>query len=46
LRFELNEKNKEFDELKRSVQLSKQKEAESDVQVYIDECSRLRSVLE
>ena len=39
-------KERQIEELKKNVKLSKHKEGENEVQAYADECMRLRSLLE
>lgn len=46
LKLDLQSKESQVDDLKRNIKLSKVKEAESDTQCYIDECKRMRDVLE
>jgi hypothetical protein len=46
MKIEIQEKDRFIEELKRSVRLSRQNEGETELQVYIDECMRLRSLLE
>jgi len=36
----------EIEQLKRSVKLAKGRESESDMQAYVEECLRLRTLLE
>ena len=43
---ESEKKDREIDELKRNVKMCKHKESEIDVQTYVEECMRLRSILE
>lgn len=43
---DLSQKDSVVDEQKRNIKLTKGKEMESDTQCYIDECKRLRDVLE
>jgi len=43
---EMQEKDRLIEELKKNVRVSKYKEAENEVQTYIEECMRLRSILE
>ena len=46
MRAELDKKDKQIEELKRNVKMSKHKEAELDAQTYIEERMRLRTILE
>ena len=46
MKIELQEKDKFIDELKRNVRLSKVREADTEIMAYMDECMRLRSMLE
>jgi quinol monooxygenase YgiN len=46
MKIEIQEKDRFIEELKRNVRLSRQNEGETELQVYIDECMRLRSLLE
>ena len=46
LKTESEKKDREIDELKRNVKMCKHKESEIDVQTYIEECMRLRTILE
>lgn len=36
----------ENEQLKRSIKLAKGREAESDIQAYVEECLRMRTLLE
>lgn len=46
MKIEIQEKDRFIEELKRNVRLSRQNEGDTELQVYIDECMRLRSLLE
>lgn len=46
MRSELDKKDKDIEELKRNVKMSRHKESELDVQTYVEECMRLRGLLE
>ena len=43
---EQEKKDREIEELKRNVKMCKHKESEIDVQTYVEECMRLRTILE
>ena len=40
------ERERQIEELRKNVKLSRTKEADSEVQAYADECLRLRTLLE
>lgn len=46
LKLEMQAKIAESEQLKRSVKLAKGRETESDMQAYVEECLRLRTLLE
>jgi len=46
LKLEMQAKITESEQLKRSVKLAKGRETESDMQAYVEECLRLRTLLE
>lgn len=46
MKIEIQEKDRYIDELKRNIRLSRHNETDSEMQVYMDECMRLRSLLE
>lgn len=46
MKIELQEKDKFIDELKRNVRMSKMRENDAEIMAYMDECMRLRSMLE
>jgi len=46
LKLEMQTKIAEIEQLKRSVKLAKGRESESDMQAYVEECLRLRTLLE
>ena len=39
-------KDRQIEELKKNIKMSKHRENENEVQAYVDECMRLRSQLE
>ena len=43
---EVQEKDRQIEELKKNVKMSKSREADNEIQTYIDECMRLRTILE
>lgn len=46
MKIEIQEKDRFIEELKRNIRLSRQNEGDTELQVYMDECMRLRSLLE
>ena len=46
MKIEVQEKDRLIEELKKNVKMSKHREAENEIQAYVDECMRLRSLLE
>jgi hypothetical protein len=46
MKIELQEKDRLIDELRKNVKLSRHRESDNEIQSYIDECMRLRSLLE
>lgn len=46
LKLDMHQKDNEIENLKRNIKLAKNKEYESEMQVYIEECQRLRTLLE
>ena len=46
MKIENSTKDRQIEELKKNVKMSKAKESENEVQAYADECMRLRSLLE
>ena len=46
LKLEIQTKDVEIDSLKRNVKLAKTREFESELAVYVEECQRLRTILE
>lgn len=46
MKIELQEKDRLIDELRKNVKLSRHRESDNEIQAYIDECMRLRSLLE
>ena len=46
MKIEIQEKDKFIEELKRNVRMSRQRESETEMLAYIEECTRLRSLLE
>jgi proline dehydrogenase len=46
LKTELEQREQALEKLKKDLKLSKQAEIEAEIQTYIDECQRLRSLLE
>ena len=46
MKLENQMKDRQIEELKKNVKMSKHKESENEVQAYADECMRLRSLLE
>lgn len=46
LKLDIHQKDNEIENLKRNIKLAKNKEYESEIQVYIEECQRLRTLLE
>ena len=43
---EVQEKDRQIEELRKNVKMSKGREADNEIQTYIDECMRLRTILE
>lgn len=39
-------KDRQIDELKKNIKMSKSRENDNEVQTYVEECMRLRSILE
>jgi len=46
MKVEVQEKDRLIEELKENVKVSKHREADNEIQTYIDECMRLRTLLE
>lgn len=46
MKIELQEKDKQIEELKRNVRMSRQTENDTEIMAYMDECMRLRDLLE
>jgi len=46
MRAEIEDKDALIDQLKKNIKLSKTEELEAELQVYIEECARLRQLLE
>lgn len=46
LKLEMQAKVAESEQLKRNIKLAKGREAESDMQAYVEECLRMRTLLE
>jgi len=46
LRVECSQKSNDIDELKRNIKLARTREVDSEQQAYVEECLRLRGLLE
>lgn len=46
LKLEGQMKDRQIDELKKNIKMSKSRECDNEVQTYVDECMRLRSIVE
>ena len=46
MKIDLQERDKQIEELKRNVRMSRQTENDTEIMAYMDECMRLRDLLE